>query len=195
MDTLTLYRDDGPLARTLAPLLRPLALAPAAAATTGTLALLIGLAADGAATGWPTATGWVVHLVLGAVGLHRPPQPRLGWLVPAVLRTAEYVFVIWLGWRAGGVALPIVYGLLFAVAYHHYDVVYRVRHQDAPPAWVAIAGLGWDGRSGLLLAAAAAGIFVPVAGALAIVGVVLFVSESVTSWARPSSGPTGVVGS
>lgn len=195
MDTLTLYRDDGPVVRALAPLLRPLAVAPTAAAITGTLALLGGLAADGAATGWPTATGWVVHLVLGAVALHRPTQARLGWLVPAVLRTAEYVFVIWLGWRAGGVALPIVYGLLFAVAYHHYDVVYRVRHQEAPPAWVATAGLGWDGRTGLLLAAATAGIFVPVAGALAIVGVVLFAGESATSWTRLRSGPTGVVGS
>ncbi len=34
-------------------------------------------------------------------------------------------------------ALPAAFGLVAAVAYHHYDTVYRIRGgAGAPPAWL-----------------------------------------------------------
>lgn len=48
------------------------------------------------------------------------------------------------------------YALLFVVAFHHYDVLYRVLHGAEVPEWLRLAGLGLDGR--LLLLAGVAGL-------------------------------------
>lgn len=185
MDTLTLYRDDGPLARVVAALAVRLPVPPLAAAAGAVVVLLAGLVLDGSATSWWTAGGWAVHLILASAGLRRPLGKRLRWLEPAGLRAAEYLFIAWLAWRAGGAALPAVYVLLLAVAYHHYDVVYRVRYQQPPAAWVTATGLGWDGRTGVLLMASAAGVVAPVAGVVALLCATVFVGESAMSWRSP----------
>ena len=48
------------------------------------------------------------------------------------------------------------FALLCALAFRHYDLVYRLRHRGvAPPRWLDRAGGGWDGRllAGFVLAA------------------------------------------
>lgn len=123
----------------------------------------------------------------------RPPgRHKLAWLVPAALRAGEYCLITWLGWRAGTGSLPVTFLLLAALAFHHYDIVYRLRHQGiGPPRWVALAGLGWEGRLVVLLAAWIAGVYVPVALALATWCIAFFVTESVTSWVRVVRDPEG----
>ena len=110
---------------------------------------------------------------------------RFAWLVPALIRAGEYGVVALLGWSGGPAVLPVVYGLLAAVAFHHYDIVYRLRHQRTPlPVWVGPLGLGWEGRVLVLVAAAAADALLSVATALALWCGALFVTESVFSWVR-----------
>ena len=50
--------------------------------------------------------------------------------------------------------LPVAFWALFAIAYHHYDTLYRSLQNAAPPRWLVWLGFGWDGR--LLLAGALA---------------------------------------
>lgn len=118
----------------------------------------------------------------------RSGSRALGWLVPPLLRAAEFAVLGVLG-LAGGAPPALVFALLAAVAFHHYDAVYRVRQRmDPPPPWVDRAGLGWDGR---MLAAAlgvAGGAATPVYALLTVGLWLLFAGESVTNWLRGSAG-------
>ncbi len=179
------YRDDGPIAETLAPGTGALPIPPVLATPLAVLFLVLGAMVDGRATGVATIVGVVAFIALGSAGAVKPPKRRIQWLTPPLLRATEYAFLAFLGWRAGLGSLPQTYALLAAIAFHHYDVVYRLRHQKvAPPAWVARAGLGWDGRLALMVAASVAGFFEPLAMVLAIWCGALFVIESVGSWVR-----------
>ncbi len=119
----------------------------------------------------------------------RLPLPRrpgsLDWLVPAALRAAEYLFAIAAG-VIGGAPAWLIFGYLFVLTLHHYDLVARLeKRQPAPPLHAAT--LGWEGRSVLLALAAIAG-FVNIA--LVTLGVyllVLFVASVVLAWfVRPT---------
>lgn len=194
MDVLRLYRDDGPVVLAVAGLLPRLPLPSVAAAAAGLGALVAGLALDGATTGWLTATGWLLHLVLAAAALRHPVDGRLGWLEPVPVRAAEYTFVVWLAWRAGGAALPVAFVLLVVVAFHHYDLFHRTWYQQPPSPSVNAAGLGWDGRTGVLLVASVLGMLPLAATALAALGVVVFVGESLRSWRDHVQDPPGASG-
>nr|WP_229705784.1 DUF5941 domain-containing protein [Micromonospora sonchi] len=109
----------------------------------------------------------------------------LDWLVPAALRAAEYLFAIAAG-VIGGAPAWLIFGYLFVLTLHHYDLVARLeKRQPAPPLHAAT--LGWEGRSMLLALAAIAG-FVNIA--LVTLGVyllVLFVVSVVLAWfVRPT---------
>jgi hypothetical protein len=122
-----------------------------------------------------------------ASGLHLAPSGRLAWLVPPLLRALEYGGLIALTALAAPDAMPICFALLGVLAFHHYDIVYRLRAQgQAPPEWLRTAGGGWEGR--LLIAAvlALAGETALRGGLLAgaIILGVLFVGESIASWIR-----------
>ena len=107
------------------------------------------------------------------------------WITPPLLRASEYGFFAVLAWRTGGGALPATFALLTAVAFHHYDLVYRLRYQGVvPPRWVGVAGLGWEGRTALMLAATLAGVYGLAAIVLAAWCGLLFVPESAYSWVR-----------
>jgi hypothetical protein len=124
----------------------------------------------------------------------RPAAPgRVAWMVPPLLRLVEYGGLIALTAVAASGAMPACFALLGALAFHHYDTVYRLRHQGVePPHWLRLSGGGWDGR--LLAAAALAAVGLLDAGliAAAIALGTLYVAESVASWrgfvrtARPS---------
>ncbi len=180
MNAVIAQRDDGPLAMTAAQVAGPLARAPVASALVGAGLLAAGLAA-------PLRSGLVVVAALGFVVLAGAGAGRdcgrLGWVQPALLRAGEYGAALVLALRAGPDALPAVYGLLAAVAYHHYDVVYRQRERGVPPPrWLIWAGGGWDGRVLIVAALAASDALATGAVLLGSWCAVLFVGESVTGW-------------
>jgi hypothetical protein len=189
--TLSLYRDDGPIARAIATVLGPLGAAPqsltvaAAMAPMFVLIALHGSDASHAAAG--AVLAWFV-LVAGA-SASREPTERLRWAVPPLIRAGEYSAILWIGAMGGETSEPAALALICVLAFRHYDLVYRLRHQGvAPPRWIGNLALGWDGRLVLgyiLLVADAlpAGLFIA-AGLFAIA----FVAESVAGWRRFERG-------
>jgi len=138
-----------------------------------------------AATG--AALAWLI-LVAGTTSAGSP-QDRLGWAVAPAVRLCEYASLIWIGAQGGRNSAAAAFALVCVLAFRHYDLVYRRRHQGlVPPRWVANLAAGWDGRLVLgyiLLVATAlpAGFFIA-AGLLATV----FVAESIAGWRRFGRG-------
>jgi hypothetical protein len=190
---LALYKDDGPLARAIGAVLAPLAKAVphTLLVAAAVVPMFVLIAANGAGADHTTAgiaIAWLV-VIAGATG-GREPTDRLRWAVPPMIRLAEYAGLLWIGAMGGESSEPAAFTLICALAFRHYDVVYRLRHQGvAPPAWVGDVALGWDGRLVLgyiLLVALAlpAGFFIA-AGLLATV----FVAESIAGWRRFGRAP------
>jgi hypothetical protein len=184
MSTLELYRDDGVPARTIGGVKVPLP--PALLELIGALPLVVLAFADGADASKGALIAAVAFLVvLGGLASGRPHADRLRWAAPPLLRAAEYGATLYIGAAAAAAGQPAALALIGVLAFRHYDLVYRMRHQGlTPPAWINLASLGWDGRLILgcvLLAAGAlpAGYYV-----LAAIFAVLFVGESVASWRR-----------
>ena len=178
MVALEAFRDDGPVASALGRVGAGVALPPLATTAVGVVALAAGLAVD--RTGVPAVIGAVVFVLLGGVVARRSPSVRTAWLIPPLLHAGGYGAVVALAAPVGGAALPAAFAVLAATAYHHYDSDNRLRLRGAgPPGWVALAGLGWDGRVLTLAVATAAGVFTPVAVSLAIWCGAVFVGESI----------------
>jgi hypothetical protein len=184
---LDAYRDDGPLASWIGRLADGRLRAGEASLT------LLGLLPVVAVLAWPAqrlsvgaaSAGIAIGVVLVALGAHDTGRGRLAWLVPALLRTIEFGGLVKLTVVAAPDAMPACYALLGVLAFHHYDTVYRLRHQRvAPPRWVATLGGGWDGRllQGCVLAVA--GVLEPWLWIAAAGLAVPFVAESVASWVR-----------
>ncbi|MFG1920235.1 DUF5941 domain-containing protein [Micromonospora sp. NPDC048898] len=188
LDTVdaTLHRDDGPLARRL-PVVRPMGpLTLAVIAALGPAVLLVvallGDAPDGLR--WAVPVTLLVLLVagLGAGAAHNGP---LDWLVPAALRAAEYLFAIAVGVIGDGPGW-LIFGYVFVLTVHHYDLTARLeKRQAAPPLHAAT--LGWDGRSVLLALAAIAGMAGIGLATLGAYLLVVFVVSVVLAWfVRPA---------
>ncbi|MEU7612444.1 DUF5941 domain-containing protein [Micromonospora sp. NPDC049204] len=188
LDTVdaTLHRDDGPLARRL-PVVRPMGpLTLAVLAALGPAVLLV-VALLGDAPGglrWAVPVALLVLLAggLGAGAAHNGP---LDWLVPAALRAAEYLFAIAVG-VVGDVPGWLIFGYVFVLTVHHYDLTARLeKRQAAPPLHAAT--LGWEGRSVLLALAAIAGMAGIGLATLGAYLLVLFVVSVVLAWfVRPA---------
>ncbi|MDF3302748.1 DUF5941 domain-containing protein [Streptomyces tropicalis] len=191
--------DSGPLAQALGGPARGVARRLPGIATP-VLALAGGLAvtATAALTGfgglWPVLAA-AVYVLTSAVAVARPLKGALDWLVPPFFRAAEYGTVLALAARAGAHgALPAAFGLVAAVAYHHYDTVYRIRGDaGAPPAWLVRAAGGHEGRTLLVTVLAAlltASQFAVALTALAVAVALLVLAESIRFWV--SSGAPAV---
>jgi phosphatidylglycerophosphate synthase len=163
------------------------------------IALLGGVLVTGSALFWgagrQTALCAAAYVLLSATAVAQPLKGSLDWLVPPFFRAAEYCTVLALAAEAEvNGALPAAFGLVAAVAYHHYDTVYRIRgNAGAPPAWLVRAIGGHEGRTLVVavLAALLTGAQFEVALtvlAVAVAVVVLF--ESVRFWV--SSGAPAV---
>ncbi|MFF2379499.1 DUF5941 domain-containing protein [Streptomyces sp. NPDC058108] len=145
--------------------------------------------------GWQTVVFAVVHTLMSAVAVARPLKGALDWLVPPLFRAAEYLTVLVLAVDADvNGALPAAFGLVAAVAYHHYDTVYRIRgNAGAPPQWLVRATGGHEGRTLLVTVLAAvltAAQFEVALTVLAVAVAVLVLFESIRFWA--SSGAPAV---
>ncbi|MGC4804702.1 DUF5941 domain-containing protein [Micromonospora sp. DT233] len=181
----TLHRDDGPLAARL-PALRaggPLVLAVLAALGPAVLLVAAGLRerADGDPGGlrWAVPVALLVLLVAG-LGARAGHDGPLDWLVPAALRAGEYLFAVAVG-VVGGVPAWVVFGYVFVLTLHHYDLTARLeKRQAAPPLhpWT----LGWEGRSVLLTVAAIAGFAAVGMATLGTYLFVVFVGSVVLAW-------------
>jgi hypothetical protein len=184
--TLELYRDDGPLARLLGKLGSAVQLPPIFLIAAGGLplcALLLLRREDVTEPVMGLMIGWAV--LAGGISSGRPHTDRLRWAVPPALRLLEYATIVWIGMLAGADSRPAAFALLCALAFRHYDLVYRLRHQGTtPPNWVGSLALGWEGRliGAYLLWVAdllPEGLFVAAA-----VFAVVFVGDAIASWRR-----------
>ncbi|MFI0089945.1 DUF5941 domain-containing protein [Streptomyces bobili] len=178
--------DSGPLAGLLVRFLPGVA-RPTAALSAAAGAVMVTLGA------WLWGPSWWVVLMAGAYVLlsaeavARPLKGALDWLVPPVFRAAEYGMVLILAAKADvNGALPAAFGLVAAVAYHHYDTVYRIRgNAGAPPAWLVRAVGGQEGRT-LLVAVLAAALtarqFTVALTVLAVAIALVVIAESIRFW-------------
>ncbi|MGW1943842.1 DUF5941 domain-containing protein [Streptomyces sp. NPDC001939] len=141
--------DSGPLSELLQRAMRgvPRHTAPAIAAL-GALVLVLATALSDYGSWWPVL-GAAVYALTSAAAVSRPLKGPLDWLVPPVFRAAEYGTILLIAAKADvNGALPAAFGLVAAVAYHHYDTVYRIRGgTGAPPHWLVRAIGGHEGRT------------------------------------------------
>ncbi|MFD9791032.1 DUF5941 domain-containing protein [Streptomyces sp. NPDC059070] len=138
-----------------------------------------------------------LYAVFAGAAVSRPLKGALDWLVPPFFRAAEYCTVLVLAARSEvDGALPAAFGLVAAVAYHHYDTVYRIKGgSGAPPRWLVRLAAGHEGRT-LLVAALVAALadrgtdLTRALTALAVAVALLVVVESIRFWV--SSGAPAV---
>ncbi|MYS41016.1 CDP-alcohol phosphatidyltransferase family protein, partial [Streptomyces sp. SID5998] len=161
------------------------------------LALIGGALVTGSAAlwgaGWQTVVCAALYVPLSAAAVARPLKGPLDWLVPPFFRAAEYGTVLALAAHAEvNGALPAAFGLVAAVAYHHYDTVYRIRGgAGAPPARLVRAIGGQEGRTLLVAVLAALLTAVQFKVALTVLAVfvaVLVLTESIRFWVRAHRG-------
>ncbi|AKH86104.1 transferase [Streptomyces sp. CNQ-509] len=196
LDELT---DTGPLAEAAARSLRapvrslPSYAAPALAAAGGVLLVALALFTP-YGTWWPLI-GAAGYVLTSALAVARPLAGPLDWLVPPVFRAAEYGLVLALAARSEvNGALPAAFGLVAAVAYHHYDTVYRIRGGTGAPPRLLVRAIG--GHEGRVLAVTLAAAlltgtrFMFALAAIAAAVALVVLTESIRFWV--SSGAPAV---
>ncbi|MFF4692895.1 DUF5941 domain-containing protein [Streptomyces sp. NPDC001307] len=179
--------DSGPLAQGLTRIARRVSLrAPAYTALVGGAAVVLAATLAPYGSWWPVL-GAVFYVLQSPLAVARPLKGALDWLVPPFFRAAEYGTVLALAGKAGvNGALPAAFGLVAAVAYHHYDTVYRIRgNAGAPPAWLVRVIGGHEGRTLLVTVLAAvltASQFTVALTVLAVAVALVVLAESIRFW-------------
>ncbi|OIJ85855.1 DUF5941 domain-containing protein [Streptomyces colonosanans] len=186
--------DSGPLAEYAAkwrsPNTRIHSSTPVLSAAFGVAALAAALTSGDA---WTAVVGAAAYAGASGLALSQPLKGPLDWLVPPLFRAAEYGTVLILAARseANGV-LPAAFGLVAAVAYHHYDTVYRIRGDaGAPPHWLVRAIGGHEGRTLLITVLAAlltAALFKVALTVLAVYVALVVLVESIRFWVAAHKG-------
>ncbi|MEU0072294.1 DUF5941 domain-containing protein [Streptomyces sp. NPDC006332] len=182
--------DNGPLAALVARATRVRLGAPLLVALAGTAVLAVALFSG---VTWAPVAGAVVYTVTAGQALYRPLKGSLDWLVPPLFRAAEYGTVLILAAQADVQgALPAAFGLVAAVAYHHYDTVYRIRGDaGSPPAWLVRVIGGHEGRTLLVAVLAAvltASQFTVALTVLAVAVALVVLVESIRFWVAAHQG-------
>jgi hypothetical protein len=181
-DPLAVYRDDGPLARGLGRLRLPLPAPLLAFAGLVPLVVAVIVTGNGASDALAGAVlAWTLLTVGASSGA--PARRKIAWAAVPIERLAEYLALIWIAALHGESAYPAAFALLGALAFRHYDLVYRLRHRGVQPArWVTALSLGWDGRVVLAYALLVAGALPAGFFVLAAVFGAAFVGEAVYGW-------------
>lgn len=139
----------------------------------------------------------LVAIVLTGAGLRPPLHHQLAWQAPALLWAVEVLLVVAV-LRATGASGAAAFAWLCAIAYHRYDVVYRLRDTGSgAAAWTGLLDLGVDGRMVLLVVVAwlAPDAMTTVLAVGAIVLAVAYLVESGGAWRRwLADRPVGPVG-
>ncbi|MGX1566449.1 DUF5941 domain-containing protein [Streptomyces sp. NPDC055506] len=183
--------DSGPLAEGLSRFLRKLpARGPlgsrALLALPGAALLVAAAGLESYGSVLPIALA-VLYVLTSAAAVAQPLKGALDWLVPPMFRAAEYGTVLVLAAKADvNGALPAAFGLVAAVAYHHYDTVYRIRgNAGASPAWLVRSIGGHEGRTLLVTVLAAlltASQFTVALTVLAVAVALVVLVESIRFW-------------
>ncbi|BBC31383.1 CDP-alcohol phosphatidyltransferase [Streptomyces graminofaciens] len=178
--------DSGPLAEVLSRIV-PSRYAAVARLLALAGAVVVVLTAWFDGPGWSVVLAATVYVLVSADAVARPLKGPLDWLIPPLFRAAEYGTVLVLAAKADvNGALPAAFGLVAAVAYHHYDTVYRIRGDaGAPPRWLVRAIGGHDGRT--LLVTVLAALLAPTEfkvalTALAVAVALVVLVESIRFW-------------
>ncbi|MCX5202878.1 CDP-alcohol phosphatidyltransferase family protein [Streptomyces sp. NBC_00237] len=189
--------DSGPLAESVAGTSRGGRtgggfLAPVLALVGGTILVVDALVNGGT---WTFVGAAVLYAFLGGLAVRSPLKGPLDWLVPPFFRIAEYCTVLVLAVKADVAgAIPAAFGLVAAVAYHHYDTVYRIKGgTGAPPNWLVRAVGGHEGRTLVVAVLAALSTTLDFPLALTVMAVVIalvVLAESIRFWV--SSGAPAV---
>ncbi|WP_371668049.1 CDP-alcohol phosphatidyltransferase family protein [Streptomyces sp. NBC_00289] len=142
---------------------------------------------------WAAVGGAVIYTATSGLALSQPLKGALDWLIPPLFRAAEYGTVLVLAADADvNGALPAAFGLVAAVAYHHYDTVYRIRgNAGAPPAWLVRSIGGHEGRTlvvTVLAAALTAAQFKVSLTVLAVAVALVVLVESIRFWVSAHKG-------
>lgn len=84
-------------------------------------------------------------------------QNRAAWAVPPLLRLLELgvVAIVALAWYPS--VSVIAFWWMALVAFHHYDTLYRAMQESGSPRWITWLGLGWEGRTIVVLVLAGLG--------------------------------------
>jgi phosphatidylglycerophosphate synthase len=186
--------DSGPLAEAFAGLTSAARLRPRGAARP-VAALLAAAAVLATALSAPLGGPWAAlaalfYALLAGMAVNGPLTGALDWLIPPFFRVAEYATVLVLAARSGVAgAVPAAFGLVAAVAYHHYDTVYRIRGgTGAPPHWLVRAIAGHEGRTlvvtiaaALWLGARSQGFTIALTALAAVIAAVVLI-ESIRFW-------------
>jgi hypothetical protein len=112
----------------------------------------------------------------------KPFLTRFDWLEPSTLRALELGALITLFALSGsfegnlGIASFVI---LFSIAFHHYDNLYRSMQNEQKPKWLSVLGLSVPGRIILLAAAPLLGLNLVV---FAVYFSVLFLVVSSIQW-------------
>ena len=99
-------------------------------------------------------TGPLLSLVLVPVSASLRQRwwgSRAAWAVPALLRLVELGLVALLVLLGYPSAAVVAFWWMVVVAFHHYDSLYRAMQGYAPPRWLVWLGLGWEGRTILVV--------------------------------------------
>ncbi|GGY08126.1 DUF5941 domain-containing protein [Streptomyces djakartensis] len=189
--------DSGPVADVLARILRKLPAKPPFGARflialPGAVLLVLTAALEPYGSALPVAAA-ALYALTSAAAVALPLKGALDWLVPPLFRAAEYGTVLVLAAKADvDGALPAAFGLVSAVAYHHYDTVYRIRgNAGAPPAWLVRSIGGHEGRTLLVTVLAAlltASQFTLALTVLAVAVALVVLVESIRFWVSAHKG-------
>ena len=115
-----------------------------------------------------------------------PLAGAFGWAWPVAMRAVELGVVIVTAALVAPDAAAWLFAWVFVVAFHHYDLLYRVLGGSTPPRWLSWFGLGWEGRTILVLVLGALGA-AALTGLLKVGSVVLgllFVVVASIQWVR-----------
>jgi phosphatidylglycerophosphate synthase len=184
--------DTGPLAEAVARLLPGFSRAAPVVALVGAAAVTATSALAPVGSWWPCAAalGYVLTSGLAVAG---PLTGALDWLIPPLFRAAEYATALALAavCQVNG-ALPAAFGLVAAVAYHHYDTVYRIRGGTGAPPRPLVRMTGGHECRTLLVTLAAAALahgtgFTAALAALAGLLALVVLTESIRFWVSSSA--------
>ncbi|GAB2849026.1 hypothetical protein GCM10027074_14710 [Streptomyces deserti] len=189
--------DSGPISEALVRALSKLPAKPPfgariGVALPGAALLVLAVALEPYGSALPVAAA-ALYALTSAAAVALPLKGALDWLVPPLFRAAEYGTVLVLAAQADvNGALPAAFGLVAAVAYHHYDTVYRIRgNAGAPPAWLVRSIGGHEGRTLLVTVLAAvltASQFKVALTVLAVAVALVVLVESIRFWVASHLG-------
>ena len=109
---------------------------------------------------------------------------RAAWAIPPALRFVELGLVALIVLVRFPTLTALGFWWMALAAFHHYDTLYRAMQDSDSPRWLTWAGLGWDGRSIVIVVLSVSGLTAMTFGLGWGVGVMvaLFVIASSVQW-------------